>query len=178
MWVMMVVILSLSHSQDEDYIVIKGGTNPPPTEKETKKAQSKKEETKEEISKLKEVTKETEECENYEIHTVYKCKTCLTYLSDDQRERHNKSHELEKVKVGERLKCQKCGRLFLGEFTHYCPICKGKLKRDTIEVEEITEGDKKFFVNKKTNKKVCAEEPADTQTKQEGLAEGSKERKK
>lgn len=146
---MMLVILSLLRLQNEDYIVIKGKEAVPPLKEDIKKSSVKKE-----GSDLKEVT-DMEECERYKIYDVYKCKTCLKYVSEGQKEQHNHSHELEKIKTGERLKCLTCNRLFFGEFTHYCPKCKGKLKIDTIEVEQVIKDNETFFINKKTKKRIC-----------------------
>ncbi len=147
----MFVMSSLLWLQNEDYIVIKGKETVPPAKEDVKKSPSKNENT-----DLEEIT-QIQECERYQIKEVYRCKTCLKYVAESQKEQHNPSHDLEKVKVGERLKCTTCGRLFFGEFTHYCPKCKGKLKVDTIEIEEVVKDNETFFVNKKNGKRICSD---------------------
>jgi hypothetical protein len=117
--------------------------------------QIKKEETE---KKLIEVA-DTDECEYYDIEEMFFCKDCASYLTDEQKEAHPSSHKIEKVKVATRLKCSKCKRTFLPDQVEYCPKCKSKLKKEIIEIEEVTQagekGEEIYFVDAKTRKKIC-----------------------
>lgn len=171
---MMAIIYTLN-SQDEEYIVIKNKevVSPRKEKKENNPAPMKKED-----KKLQEVTDE-EECQHYEIKEIYRCRTCMKDVAPEQKEYHNPSHQLEKVKIGERFVCQSCSRLFIGKFTYYCPVCKGKLKRDVIDIEEVTEGNETFFINNKTKKKICKTKPDIPGDQQkEGLAGNVEEPKR
>ncbi|MFN7181943.1 MAG: hypothetical protein ACK4NF_04610, partial [Planctomycetota bacterium] len=113
-----------------------------------------KETTKQQSSSLKGI-EDTSECKYYVFKEIYKCNTCLKFLSEDQKIQHSQQHQVEKVKVGERLQCQTCKRLFAGEITGYCPKCKGRLKLELIEIDEHDDDGKKYFLNKKTGERVC-----------------------
>ncbi len=143
--------------QDEYYIIIK---NKNMVSDDTKKEAKKKQSVKEDKNKLIEV-KDTSDCKYYDIKEAYICKTCLKFLTEEQKTEHPSEHELEKTKIGVRLKCQSCNKLFLGDITTYCPKCKGKLKLEIIEIIEKENPDEKYFVNKKINVKICQNEKTD-----------------
>ncbi len=150
----------LLYNQDSNSISIK---NPYiPDEKETKKRtkiykkmweeledKNKKDIISDEVT-LKDV------CEIYRIEDAYKCNDCFKFVLEEQKSWHDISYKLESVKLGIRYGCSKCKKSYVGKSKTYCPKCKGKLKSELIEVVEIEDNGQKYFMEKKTDKRICS----------------------
>jgi DNA-directed RNA polymerase subunit RPC12/RpoP len=155
--------------QDTDYISIKD----PAIEVKTRKNIKDKKEQKEVAENKEETLKEVEdskECESYDIVEGYKCKDCGRYVLEEQKSLHSPGHKLEPVKLGVRYKCSKCGKLFTGKLLPLstCPKCKSKLNSEIIEVVEISNENEKYYVNKKSDKRICNSEKKPDEANKEG----------
>ncbi len=150
------VLILYSQVDDVDYISIKS-TIQIPTQKEVKKQQKKQEEKKNEVdTPLIEVSEDTKECMEYKVVDAFKCKDCLKFILKEQKSLHSPTHKLESVKIGIRYKCSKCGRMFVGEYTTFCPKCKERLNTEIIEVVQVQQDGEIYLVDKKSDKKICS----------------------
>lgn len=141
-------ILLYSQREKVDYISIK---NPYQTsiKKETKN-QKKSEKNEDSNTTLVEVT---EECLKYKIVEAFKCNDCFSFILKEQKALHIASHKLEPAIIGIRYKCPKCGKIFIGEYSTFCPRCKGKLKKEIVETDEVKKRMKLIWLIRKIIKK-------------------------
>lgn len=146
-------ILLFTQHEEDDYISIRGPSSA--THKKEVKNQKKAEKIESKENVLVEVNEEGKECVEYKVVDAFQCKDCLSFVLKEHKKIHNPDHKLKEVKIGIRYKCSKCGKIFVGDFSTFCPKCKERLKNEIIEVEEVKEETQTYLVDKKTNKKIC-----------------------